>query len=196
MDADGDEKLIDESDVERVVALLTDSDRAEDPRAFPTDRAAADRPGLYAWWADRSAWELLREVGGKEAPRPVYVGQAGAEPSTATLESRVKGNHITGALGSSTFRKTISAILLEPLNLRLQGPDKLAPEDKKRVSAWIKEHLRVAIVPWDDRASLKALEKAVLEKLDPPLNLQGRPTTALRQHVRTQRGIIEAGTGK
>lgn len=200
MDGNGHEKPINESDVQRAIALLANSDRAEDPRTFPTDGAAADQPGLYAWWADRSARDLLGQVGGEEAPRLIYVGQAGAtlwpsgKRSTATLKSRVRGNHITGTPESSTFRKTISAILLGPLSLRLQGPGKLAPEDNRRVSEWIGEHLRVTIVPWDDRDSLERLEEAVIETLDPPLNLDGRPATALRQHVKTQRKIIENGT--
>ena len=34
------------------------------------------------------------------------------------------------------------------------------PEDNRRVSRWIENHLRVAIVPWEDRDSLERVEQA------------------------------------
>lgn len=76
-------------------------------------------------------------------------------------------------MSSSTFRLTISAILREPLNLRLQDPGKLEPEEKRRVSQWFESHLRVAIVPWEDRDSLEYIEQGVLDVLDPPSILTG-----------------------
>ena len=119
----------------------------------------------------------------------LYVGQAGAtrwpsgSNSTATLKSRIRSNHIRGNLSSSTFRRTISALLRQPLNLRLAEPGKLVPEDNRRVSRWIEDHLRIAIVPSEDRDSLESVEQAVLDTLDPPFNLDGRPPTDLRRSL-------------
>ena len=119
-------------------------------------------------------------------PPLVYAGQAGATRwpsgtrSSATLASRIRGNHINGNASSSTFRLTLSALLLRPLGLTALNPGRLAPEDRKIVSVWIKDHLRVVIVPYDDRDSLGKVEDSVLDILDPPLNLEGRPTTGPR----------------
>jgi hypothetical protein len=130
---------------------------------------------------------MIGEELGTPIPPLVYAGQAGATKwpsrtrSTATLASRIRGNHINGNASSSTFRLTLSALLLHPLDLTVLKPGRLAPEDRKVVSIWIKDHLRVVIVPYDDRDSLRQVEDRVLESLDPPLNLEGRPTTSSRR---------------
>lgn len=184
-----------------MAALLSDPTQQEDPRTFPKDAIAAGKSGLYSWWADVEAEKLflrarVLRAGGGSVRQCIYVGQTGATrwPSGATsrgtLEKRIRKNHIGGNLRSSTFRYTISAILRERLNLRLAGSGKLMEEDNQRVSRWIKDHLRVAIVPWEDRDSLGGVEQAVLKKLDPPLNLNGLPATAYRQRLSELRGAI------
>ena len=185
------------ADVQRLAALLSDPDWPERPRAFPADPIASGKAGLYSWWADAEARELfLRAAGGISVGRFLYVGQAGAthwpsgRKSSATLKTRIRSNHIRGNLSSSTFRRTISALLREPLDLRLAEPGKLAPEDNRRVSRWIEDHLRVAIVPSVDRDALERLEQAVLDTLDPPFNLEGRPPTDLRRCIAALRRAI------
>ena len=122
-------------------------------------------------------------------PPLIYIGQAGATqwPSgkrpKSTLNSRIRTNHIHGNASASTFRLTISAILREPLNLRLAKPRQLLRADNGRVTAWIEEHLRVTIAPYDDRDSLARVEEAVLARIDPPLNLEGMPYTPLRDRL-------------
>lgn len=185
-------------DVRRIAALLSDANRSEHPREFPADSITAGQPGLYSWWADAKAQELfLRTAGGISVGRLLYVGQAGAthwpsgRKSTATLKSRIRTNHIRGNLSSSTFRHTISALLREPLNLRLAEPGKLVPEENRRVSTWIENHMRVAIVAIVDREHLGCIEQAVLDTLDPPFNLNGRPPTDLRRRLAELRRAIE-----
>ena len=150
-----------EDDVRCIAALLSDPNRSEHPREFSADSIAAAKPGLYSWWADAEAQKLfLRAAGGFSVGRLLYVGQAGAtrrpsgRKSTATLKSRIRTNHICGNLSSSTFRHTISALLREPLNLRLAEPGKLMPDENRRVSTWIEDHMRVAIVAIVDREYL------------------------------------------
>jgi hypothetical protein len=126
----------------------------------------------------------------------IYAGQAGAtrQPSgtrsKATLRSRIKQNHINGNAYSSTFRLTLSAVLLDPLRLLVMKPSRLTPESRAQVSGWIKRHLRVAVVPYDDRDTLAEVEDAVLDALDPPLNLDGRTPTPGRLRLRALRGRI------
>lgn len=189
--------MSDGDDVRRIAALLSDPDRPEHPRGFPADPVAAGKPGLYSWWADAEARELfLHATGGIPVGRLLYVGQAGAThwPSgrrtTATLKSRIRGNHIRGNLSSSTFRHTISALLRGPLDLRLAEPGRLMPEENRRVSRWIEDHLRVAIVAVVDLDKLGRIERAVLDALDPPFNLNGRPPSDFRQRLAELRRAI------
>lgn len=184
--------------VEALVETLTDEGRAESPLGFPADRELASRPGLYSWWADSDARALIGHQLGVDVPALVYAGQAGAtrwpsgKKSTAVLASRIRGNHINGNASSSTFRLTLSAVLLEPLNLRIAKPGQLTPDANRAVSGWIKDHLRVAIVAYDDRDTLGRVEDAILDALDPPLNIEGRPSTPARLLLAQLRKVITA----
>jgi hypothetical protein len=106
------------------------------------------------------------------------------------LRARIGGNHLNGNVGSSTFRKTLTAVLLDPLHLRLAGPARLDPASKTRLTAWMRSHLRVVAVPYPDRATLAAVEHAVLSRLDPPLNLMGMEPTPVRGELRQLRGAL------
>ena len=187
---------MDSGTIETLVATLTDVGQAEAPADFPLDIDMASHPGLYSWWADSEARHVIGERLGVSIARLVYSGQAGAtrwpsgRKSTATLCSRIQGNHINGNASSSTFRLTISALLLGPLGLTVSKPGKLRPEDRTAVSNWIKDHFQVLIVPYDDRDTLKKIEDAVLEILDPPLNLEGMPSTDSRIRLSSLRRRI------
>ena len=77
--------------------------------------------------------------------------------------------HLAGAAEFSTFRRTLAAILRPVLGLD--------NEDDPKLSAWISTHLRVNAMPVTDPDHLAETEAAVLDLLDPPLNLRGRPPT-------------------
>lgn len=162
---------------EQVIALLNRHENAVEPRLFPHDREEAARPGMYAWWGDDEARAILGGEIGADLPPLLYVGQAGAtkwpsgKRSSATLASRVGGQHIRGNARSSTFRLTISSLLLRRFRLVPVAGGKLDAASNSRVSEWIADHLRVAIAPHDDRDALGVIEAAVVIRLDPPLNL-------------------------
>ncbi|SNQ46797.1 hypothetical protein FRACA_1560007 [Frankia canadensis] len=80
----------------------------------------------------------------------------------------------------STFRRTLAAALSDELSL--------GGEDTEGLDFWISQHLRVIAVAVDDADELGRLEDAVLAALDPPLNIRGRPATALRARIRERRG--------
>ena len=182
--------------VEALATALNNEARAEPPASFPRDPTVASHPGLYSWWADEAARSTITAQLGIAVRPLIYAGQAGATrwpsgaTSHATLGSRIRGNHIRGNASSSTFRLTLSALLLEPMGFVVAKPGRLHLEDNRRVSDWIRAHLRVAIVPHDDRDSLGRLESQVLDLLDPPLNLEGRPTIASRTQLRGLRKRI------
>lgn len=184
------------SEVQRI---LTDETNSCSPALFPVNPVVATNPGLYSWWADETARHLIGEVLRCDIPPLIYAGQSGAtkwpsgKRSSATLDSRIRGNHINGNAFSSTFRLTVSAILMEPLKLRVAKPYRLHPRDREQVSNWIREHLKVAIASYADRDSLRDLEEQLLESLDPPLNLQGMQLTPTRSRLSDLRKRISNG---
>lgn len=184
------------AEIHTMMALLSDRSRAESPATFPADRAAADHPGMYAWWADEEACQLLGAALGADLPPLIYIGQAGATRwpsgvrSRATLASRIRSQHIRGNTRSSTFRLTISALLRRPLTLEPDQGGSLIPESNRRVSDWIADHLQVGIAAFSDRDRLRAIEEAAVGRLDPPLNL-GRclPTHARARLTELRRAL-------
>lgn len=180
-------------DVRRIVEALEDPTRRKPARDFPLGQAEVDEAGLYAWFVDEPGARQLSEVFGVGLSGLIYAGQAGATSSkagverSATLLSRILRNHLRGNIRSSTFRRTLTAALLQPLGLRLARPDALEPASNEVVSEWMRAHLEIATVACPDRATLAALESAVLQELNPPLNLMGMPPTGVRSRLKTLR---------
>lgn len=183
-----------------LLARLSDpaAARPVDPDRLRLDLPRA--PGLYAWWADDPGRELLASSLGGEVTPLIYAGQAGATSSLgvrasgATLRSRILGQHLRGNLRSSTFRRALSACLRDPLGLELIRPGRLSDASNASLTAWIQGHLRLAWVEHDDRPALAAIEHQVLTTLDPPLNLQGMPSTPGRRRLRELRRALTAET--
>ncbi len=170
-----------------LVAHLTDPARRLSPAALVrTDPARLASPGLYAWWVDtEGATDLSAGAALGIGPGLAYAGLAGAtrwpsgRRSTNTLWSRLTGMHLGNRAKFSTFRRTLAALLREPLAL--------TSEDDPRLSDWIARHLAVSPIVVQDADALGRLETAVLHQLDPPLNLRGMPPTPLRTRISTLR---------
>jgi len=179
-----------------IVGALSDSSNAVEPKLFPSNLEQAQRPGMYALWGDDDARTLLGGELGVDLPPLLYVGQAGAtkwpsgKRSTATLATRIGRQHIRGNARSSTFRRTISALLLDQLELVPAGGGRLDRPSNAVVSQWIAEHLTVGIASVDDRDALGRVEQAVLDQLDPPLNLDHCPSSAARARLTALRARI------
>jgi hypothetical protein len=136
------------------------------------------RPGLYAIYGD----EVWQELGLGEAPddRPLYVGKA--EDSLAARD--IKTHFGNGRTGQSTVRRSFAALLAHRLGLRGMPRNPTTPghysnyglssEDDQKLTEWMERHLRLAV--WSKPAgltgSLIAVERAVLARLQPPLNLK------------------------
>ena len=112
---------------------------------------------------------------------------AGVSSPAAT---RIGRQHIRGNARSSTFRRTISALLLDQLRLVPAGGGRLDSPSNAVVSQWIAEHLTVGIVAVDDRDALGRVEQALLDQLDPPLNLDHCPSSAARARLTALRARI------
>lgn len=183
----------DQGQIDPLVQRLSDPASALSAASFPSGHSELDQPGLYSWWADEDAQAILSAVFREELPSLIYAGQAGASSSVAgierasTLRSRIRSNHLGGNLRSSTFRRTLAAALLEPLNLALDGPRRLSTVSNEHLSTWIRDHLSLATAGCPDRTTLAALETAVSRRLDPPLNLMGMPPTPVRRQLKELR---------
>lgn len=190
-----DEPSVDET-VERMVRRLADRANAEPAAGFPRDRGLASHPGLYAWYASSPALDLLSAAFGERLDQPIYTGQAGASSAragierSATLLTRIRSNHLRGNLKASTFRRTLAAVLREPLGLQLDAPRVLSRPSKDVLTAWIAEHLEIVIAPFGDRSTLAAVEHDVLQLLDPPLNLDQMPPTPVRARLKALRAEL------
>jgi hypothetical protein len=164
-----------------VAQLLTDPvPLAEVNSGVPAER------GLYAWWAAPGA------LPGIEGPRHgeyelLYVGIAPNRPSShATLRSRLVRDHIRGGTGNSTLRRALAALLSEQEGWRNRWTTRavLVEEDEARLSAWMEQRLRVT---WARHDEPWTVERAVIERMTPPLNQADNQGHPLYEHVRAAR---------
>lgn len=171
--------------------------RGRVPPADANRLRGTEDPGLYAWFADTEAAEHLTDgVGLPVAEGLIYAGQAGAGTSSATLGSRLRGNHFGGSIYGSTFRLTLASALRERLGLQPTGGGHMSRDGEARLTAWMREHLAVAVIPYPDRAALDAFESAVLDRLDPPLNIAKHPPTPVRAQLTVLRRPFGKGASR
>ena len=165
---------------------------------WPAGVTCLDRPGLFAFWASAAgAADLSRGLDLPLEAGRIFAGQAGAtkwpsgKAGDDTLGHAVGGIHLGGKVRMSALRWTLAAILFGQLELQGQAAMLITPSSERALGEWMREHLSVAVHAHDDRDTLGGLEGAVLERLDPPLNLDDRlPATSLRQRVAALRRRI------
>lgn len=120
-------------------------------------------------------------LGGPPDDRPLYVGKA--EDSLVTRDLRT--HFATGRTGQSSPRRSLAALLVYELALVATPrrpadpePDKwtqyaLEPDGDERLTAWMRERLRLAAWTCERPVALGKLERLVMGELQPPLNLTG-----------------------
>jgi hypothetical protein len=181
--------------ISEFVESLRDGSSAISPEAFAgRGKATVDHPGLYSWWVDQAgAQALSRGLGLIVECGLIYAGLAGAtrwpsgKRSKNTLWLRVMTMHLGGNYDFSTFRLTLGAILAEA-----SGAKHI---DELQLTRWMNEHLRVVTIPFEDSDALGRLERDVLGRLDPPLNLQYmQPTPVRRRLTELRRAIVNPAT--
>lgn len=142
--------------------------------------AVPDRPGLYAIYGDPSVWGSLG-LGEPPDDRPLYVGKA----KDSLVARDLKTHFATGTTGRSSPRRSFAALLSTPLGLtalprRPADPEpgrwshfSLEPADDQKLTAWMREHLMLAVWPFARATALGAIESEVMAHWQPPLNLLG-----------------------
>lgn len=90
-----------------------------------SDELVAPGPaGVYAWWVHEDhlgdALPPLPGVRPEGAARPwslLYVGIGPKRPGSQTLRDRLRKDHRGSSIGSSTFRQSLAALLMDYLKL-------------------------------------------------------------------------------
>lgn len=157
-------------------------------------------PGLYAIRAKPEVWEILGlEARGPEVP--LYVGK-----SESSLVGRdLKGHFATGPectpnTGSSTVRRSFAALLREPLGLQGVPRNQRNPERPSNygleeggdllLTNWMQA--RLTLVCWPKPPGLghllKDVEKAIIKRWDPPINITHAPTN--RKALKDARAVM------
>ena len=179
-----------ECDARAAIADLDESPTIVPARAWPAGLACLDQPGLYVWWVDDAgAADLSRGLGLAVAPGRIYAGQAGATfwPSRKNTDNklgkRIGQMHLGGKVRGSTFRHTLAAILYEQLGVQVRASMRITPASEKALTAWMCEHLSVAVYSHEDRDTLSSLEHVMLQRLNPPLNLSHMSVTPVRARL-------------
>lgn len=194
-------RLVSDAEVAAALRDLDEAPRRSRASEWPPPELGDLRlAGLYAWWVDGAgAADLAEGLGLPVEAGRIYAGQTGATkwPSgtvgRATLASRIGSQHIRGTVSGSTFRRTLAAALLDALDLAPIGAQRLAPQSERALTSWIREHLEVAVHPFSERDRLGDLERRVLHRLDPPLDLAGMAPTPLRLRLRELRRSLAPG---
>lgn|SRR5829696_904501 len=154
---------------EMVEALRREPRAVAEARRKPSEGGVPEAPGLYAWWMTPGA---IPKVHGPKHPTEdlelLYVGIAPRdERSKATLRSRIRRQHLGGTIGSSTFRRSLAALLLdaEEWSTRWSGTrTQLPPEDNRRLSEWQEARLRLA---WMEHSRPWTAERPVIAVMRP-----------------------------
>lgn len=114
----------------------------------------------------------------------LYIGATGH-----SLRRRLK-HHLADDTCMSTFRMSLGAVLMETLGLEVrvvpgQRYFGFSPESEQMLSAWIAEHVSVAVRP---HARARDVEQRLISRAQPPLNIAGRgPTEGAAEMARLRR---------
>lgn len=166
-----------------IASRLSDRESARTPVEFlGCQDAELKGPGLYSWWIDdEGAADLSAGLALSIRAGLIYIGLAGAtrwpsgRRSSNTLSSRIAGMHLGGRHEFSTFRRTLGSVLAHAA-----GATEI---DETKLTSWMFDHLVIVTAPYPDADGLGHLESEILDRLDPPLNLRGRPMTPIRSRL-------------
>jgi hypothetical protein len=166
----------------------------------PSQAQLPTSPGFYAWWCRCDRLEDADPRIPLEERPPVQSGWSllyvGISPSNQNsrrnIAVRLAKDHTGGSIGSSTFRQSVAALLMERLVLQpLKGGDRSRLVSEEALSGWIEASCGVTSAPaerpWESEAG-------VIKLLNPPLNIS-KGTHPFRQDVRACRTMLRQACG-
>ncbi|MGW2276904.1 GIY-YIG nuclease family protein [Streptomyces sp. NPDC001770] len=177
--------MTEREDVRRAIESLSAA-----PRSLPG--AVAGLPnsaGVYAWWAPPDVLPPFPGPANSEDPgrRLLYLGKASA------LRSRIGSNHLRRS-GSSTLRRTLAGLLMASEGYRTSWTDRvvLVPEDERRLTGWMHEHLSLT---WAEHPEPRSLKNELIVRWGPPLNVRGAVRGSAREAVEEARVRYRGSAG-
>ena len=160
------------------------------------NEARTDSPevaGFYAWWCDigRLPSGVPQLNHPETADSLLYVGIAPeSAQSNSNLRKRLR-QHTSGAIGSSTLRRGLTALLWEVEGWQpiwASTRPGLEHQDLESLNAWQRENLRVQWVVVDDPWKL---EREVIAEMRPPMNLAHNQTHEFHLAMSTARATFK-----
>ena len=150
------------------------------------DGGLPERHGVYAWWMTPGAIPAVK--GPPHPTEPYELLYLGISPkrasSRATVHSRIRGQHLGGNIGSSTFRQSLAALLFQQEGWRTRWSGTrtlLVAEHNRALNDWQLEHLRLT---WVVRHQPWKVEGRVIGLMQPPLNLAENGSHPLYQRLK------------
>lgn len=157
--------------------------------------------GLYAFYGEGRVWRSLG-LGSTSDGRPLYVGKAEASIATRDLRGHVGSpSGSTSLTGRSTLRRSVVALLA-----KADGPDfdavprnpakperfanyGLSREDDILLTKWMRGAFTLSVWFAPRGVTLKSIEREVLAKWEPPLNLTevSTPWTRMVKQARAEK---------
>ncbi|MGQ4383491.1 GIY-YIG nuclease family protein [Streptomyces sp. SAS_270] len=124
---------------------------------------------------------------GDPGQRLLYLGKA------KRLRTRIVSNRLRHS-GRSTLRCTLARLLMPIEGYRTTWTDRvvLAPEDEQRLTNWMHGHLGLT---WSELPDPAPVEKALISRLYPPLNVDGTEHTTTRERVKQARATYYTSAG-
>lgn len=172
--------------VDRLVAGL----RATPQHSVEEARSEAPaEPGFYAWWAEPICLppDMPRDLHPETGRALLYVGIAPASAASAGNLARRLRIHTKGAIGSSTLRRGLTALLYEDFGWRpiwASTRPGLESRDLAALSRWQSQNLAVQWCicdqPW-------MLEATVIGVMRPPMNLDHNRGHAFNETMSARR---------
>lgn len=145
---------------------------------------APRQPGIYGIYGDAAALVALDLEPALDG-QPLYIGKA-----EESITGRDVHDHFGGPSGKSTVRRSLAALLRLDLGFRARPRNTSAPskfthyaldgDGERRLSDWMALHLRLSWWVAPSGATLKDVEKALIQSVAPPLNLVHAPRRSPR----------------
>lgn len=165
---------------------------ANDPTLFKADEwdelfSGLAKSGLYSWWVDiAGARQISEGIDARVKKGCIYLGQAGGtlwphgNASHHTLQSRIEGDQLNGITSRSAFRRSLAAALKSPLGLKTDKKGMLLDPSEAKVSAWMRDHLSLAVYQVTNRDEITNLESQLRPIIDAQLSSFAMPKSKAR----------------
>ncbi|MGB0871559.1 MAG: GIY-YIG nuclease family protein [Solirubrobacterales bacterium] len=176
--------------VQTAYAAVCDSPTLFDASDWPEVFEGLAKSGLYSWWVDTAGARQLSEgIDARVKKGCLYFGQAGGtlwpngNASHHTLLSRIEGDQLNGITARSAFRRSLAAALKSPLALKTDKQGNLLDASETKLSAWMHEHLSLAVFQVTNRDEITNLESQLRPLVNAQLSSFAMPKSKVRVNL-------------